>query len=97
MGIASWSGPLRRYVDKPVIIKERDAVTAITGYVNSFLNKKLSSGEASSAIQATLSMCFGWDKNFRLLITATLSAVEKEPMNNVTEISKLLTACRETK
>ena len=95
MAIASWSGPLRKYKETAVSMKEKEACVTIEGYIDSFIEKKLDKSTALTAIQLTLELCFKRHTNYRLFINSALKELEQSPANKETIISNLLKDCEE--
>lgn len=94
MAIASWSGPIRKYKESPVTMKEKEALATIDNYATKFLDDNLDLITAMTAIQLTLELCIG-RQNYRKIIVPLLKTLKSKPEDKEDILMTLLKTCQE--
>jgi len=95
MAIASWSGPLRKYKETAVHMKEAEAILTVKNYVVPFVKGEMEKSTALTAIQSTLGLCFGNTYNFRRFINSALNEFVKKSVDEELLLKKLLKECKD--
>jgi len=81
MAIASWKGPLRKYKETSVSLKEEETLNTIKKYTEKYFEESLNKNEYVKAIQLTLSLNLGIG-NYRFPILQMLPKILKGQDNS---------------
>ena len=94
MAIASWSGPIRKYKETPVTMKEKEAISTIGNYTAKFLEGNSDRNTTLTAVQLTLELCIG-RHNYRRIIISALKVLESNPEDKENILLALLKSCQQ--